>query len=267
VAANYFAAMGIPLVAGRSFNDDDRTEAPRVAIISEAAARRDFPYESALGKRVKYQGEWRTIIGIARDTKFDRLSSTDMPSIYTPMLQRTGVLDIVVRTVREPAAITNTVRDVVQQVGPAVAITDVQVVESLVRRSFGEETFRTALIALFAVIAALLAAVGIFGVTARAVSRRTREVGIRVALGATTRTVVGMIVSQTLSGVTIGVALGALAALPLSRLLAPYLFGVTTYDPVTYAGILALLGGVALVSSWLPARRAGRVDPAIVLRE
>jgi len=267
VTTNYFAAMGIPIVAGRAFDDADRSEAPRVAVISEAAARRDFPFESAIGKRVKYQGAWRTIVGIARDTKYDRLSSTDMPSIYTPMLQRSSVLDIVVRTVGDPASLTSTVRTIVQQAGPTVAITDVQVVESLVRRSFSEETFRTALIVLFAIIAAVLAAVGMYGVTSRAVSRRTREVGIRVALGATTRTVVGMIVNQTLVGVLVGVALGAAAALVLSRLLAPYLFGVKTYDPLTYIAILGLLAGVSLLSSWLPARRAGRVDPATVLRE
>ena len=267
IASNYFSAMGIPLVAGRAFTDADRSESTPVAVISEASARRDFPYESALGKRVNFHGEWLTIVGVVRDTKYDRLSTADQPSIYTPFLQHSNVMDLVVRTVSDPAALSGTVRDVVQQTGPAVAITDVQVVASLVRRSFGEETFRTALIVLFGAIAAILAAVGMYGVTARAVSRRTREVGIRVALGATTRTVVGMIVNQTLAGVVVGVVLGAIAALPLARMLSPYLFGVTSYDPVTYAGIFAFLAAVSLLASWWPARRAGKVDPATILRE
>lgn len=266
VAQNYFAVMGIPLIAGRSFNAEDRTGGPPVAIISEAAARRDFPNETAIGKRVKYQGEWREIVGVVGDVKFSELSADDQASIYTPVAQRLGVLDLVVRTTGDAAALAPTIRRVVHDVGPSVAITDIQDVESLIHRSFGQEQFRTALIGLFGVMAAVLAAVGMFGVTARAVSRRTREVGIRVALGATTSSVVAMIVRQTMHGVAIGIAAGAAGSLAASRLLAPYLFGVGARDPMTYAGIFALLAGISIAASWLPARRAGRVEPAVVLR-
>jgi predicted permease len=266
IAANYLTVMGIPLIAGRGFSIEDRSDAPAVAIISEAAARRDFPNESAIGKRVNYQGGWRVIVGVVKDVKFSRLSAADQPAIYTPLSQRLNVLDLIVRTNGDPAVLTGTVRDVVQEVGPAVAITGVEVVESLIRRSFGEERFRTALIALFGAIAAVLAGVGIYGVTARAVGQRTREVGIRVALGATSRAVVAMIVEQTLSGVAIGVAVGAMAAFVASRLLGPYLFGITAHDPLTYVSIFGFLATVSMLASWLPARRAGRVEPAIVLR-
>ena len=201
-----------------------------------------------------------------KDVKFSRLSAADQPSIYTAMSQRVNVLDLIVRTDGDPAALTGTVRDVVQQVGPAVAITGVEVVESLVRRSFGEERFRTALIALFAAIAAVLAGVGIYGVTARSVGQRTREVGIRVALGATGRAVVAMIVEQTLSGVAIGVVVGAIMAGVASGLLGPYLFGITAHDPATYVSIFGFLAIVSVLASWLPARRAGRIEPASVLR-
>jgi putative ABC transport system permease protein len=136
----------------------------------------------------------------------------------------------------------------------------------LIHRSFGEERFRTALIVLFGVIAALLSAVGMYGVTARAVARRTREVGIRVALGATTSSVIRMIVRGTLVGVTTGVLVGTVAAIIVSRVLAPYLYGVSTHDPVAYGGTLGLLAAVAVMASWIPARRAGRVEPAVVLR-
>jgi len=154
----------------------------------------------------------------------------------------------------------------VHAAGPTIAITGVEVVETLIHRSFGEERFRTALIALFGVIAAILSAVGMYGVTARAVARRTREVGIRVALGATTSSVVRMIVRGTLAGVTTGILIGTATAIVVSRVLAPYLYGVTTRDPLAYAGTLGLLTGVAVMASWLPARRAGRVEPAVVLR-
>ena len=266
VAADYFATMGIPLIAGRTFTDDDRNGAPLVAVISEAAARRDFPFASAIGKRVHYQGAWREIVGVVRDAKYDRLSREDQPSIYTPAAQRLNVLDIVVRTAVDPATLAPRMRDLVQQAGPNVAITDVQIVESLLHRSFAEERFRTALIALFAAMAALLAAVGTYGVTARAVSRRTREVGIRVALGATSRAVVAMLVRQALAAVVAGVVVGGVAALAASSALTPYLFGVTARDPGTYGAVLLLLTGTTLLASWLPARRAGRVSPAGVLR-
>lgn len=266
IAPNYFAVMGIPVIAGRAFDASDRSGGPAVAIISEAAARRDFPNETAIGKRVKYQGEWREIVGVVRDVKFSRLSADDQASIYTPVAQRLGVMDIVVRTKDDAAALAPTIRRTVHEAGPNAAITDIQDVESLIHRSFGEERFRTALIALFGVMAAVLAAVGMFGVTARAVSRRTREVGIRVALGATASSVIAMIVRQTMNGVAIGIAIGAVASLAASRVLAPYLFGVSTRDPVTYAAIFALLAGISVAASWVPARRAGRVEPAVVLR-
>jgi putative ABC transport system permease protein len=266
IEANYFATMGIPLIAGRIFAASDRTDVTPVAIISEAAARRDFPNESAIGKRVNYQGSWRTIVGIVHDVKYSRLSASDQPSIYTPISQRVSVLDIIVRTKSDPAAMTSTLREVVHNVGPTIAITGVESMEALIQRSFGEERFRTALIALFGVIAAVLSAVGMYGVTARAVARRTREVGIRVALGATSSSVIQMIVRGTLSGVSMGIVVGTFGALAVGRLLTPYLYGVTTHDPVAYVGALGLLAGVAVTASWLPARRAGSVEPAVVLR-
>lgn len=267
VAANYFSLMGIPLLSGRAFNDDDRLGAAPVAVISEAAARRDFPNESAIGKQVRHQGVWRTIVGVVRDVKITRLSADDQASIYVPLSQDpTDVPDIVVRTSGDPAAFAGSIRAAIQPVDERMMPRDVKIMTAEVARSFSEERFRTALVGLFGFIAAVLAAVGMFGVTARAVSRRTREVGIRVALGAQARAVIGMIVGQTLAGVGIGVAIGALLALPAAKLLTPYLFGISAFDPVTYIGIFAFLGAISLISSWFPARRAGEVEPAIVLR-
>lgn len=267
VGANYFSLMGIPVIAGRSFSTDDRGASEHVAVISEAAARRDFPNETAIGKRVFYQGEWVSIVGVARDVKVTQLSADDLPSIYTPLSQRTGELpDFVIRARDDAASLAAAARAALRGIDPNITPLNAEVMTTLVARSFNEERFRTALMVLFGVIAAILAAVGMFGVTARAVSRRTREVGIRVALGAEARGVIAMIVRQTMSGVGVGIAIGAAAAFVASRSLAPYLFGVTARDPVTYASIFAFLAGISLLASWLPARRAGRIEPAIVLR-
>ena len=266
VLDNYFATMGIALVDGRGFDETDRDMTEPVAIISESAVRRDFPTASPIGQRVSYQGKWRRIVGVVRDTKVGRLSVDAQPTIYTPASQRFNLLDIIVRTSGDPVALSSAVRQVVQRVGPRVAITRTQGMDDLIRASFAEERFRTVLVALFAAIAALLVAIGTFGVTARAVARRTREVGIRVALGATTTSVVGLVVRQTMSVVMIGLAIGLGAALVASRLLTPYLFGVTANDPLTYAMIIGLLMTLALVASWLPTRQVATIDPARVLR-
>jgi putative ABC transport system permease protein len=266
VGDNFFATMGIAVLAGRPFTGEDRSGGPLVAVLSESAARRDFPTESAIGKRVKFHEEWYDVAGIVRDVKVTSLSGRDEPTIYTPFSQHPQRMDLVVRTSADPAPMARSVRDALQRVAPEVAITAIDDVPSLIRRSFSEERFRAALMTLFACIAATLAAIGMYGVTSRAVARRAREVGIRIALGATTRSVVAMIVNQTLIGVAAGALAGAGAALLASRVLVPYLFGVTARDPMTYGVILGLVAIVSVLASWWPAQRAGRVEPASVLR-
>ncbi|HEY9229021.1 MAG TPA: FtsX-like permease family protein, partial [Gemmatimonadaceae bacterium] len=266
ILPSYFSVLGIPMIAGRAFTNEDRIDAPRVAIISEAAARRDWPNQSPIGARVKYQGESWTIVGVVRDSRYQRLSRDVEPTIFTPYAQRGGGLTFVVRTRGEPTAMIPAIRQALRELSPGVVIGGIDVMDTLIKRSFTEERFRTILIALFGVMAGVLAAVGVYGVTSRAVSGRRREVGIRVALGATSTSVIRMLVAHTLSGVAIGVAVGVLGALATGRVLAPYLFGISAYDPVAYGAIFALLALVSVVASWLPARRAGRVQPALVLR-
>jgi putative ABC transport system permease protein len=267
VTPNYFDVMGIPILAGRAFTAADRSDAAPVAIISEAAARRDFPHESAIGKLVRYQGVWRTIIGISGDIKFSRLSADDQPSIYTPVAQRPTTMDFLVRVRVDPMAVVPALRAAVRESDGGFIVGSIDPMPRLIARSFAEERFRTVLISLFGAMAALLAAVGMYGVTARAVSRRTREMGIRAALGATASSIVQLIVRQTLNGVAIGVAIGGVGATVAARLVEPYLFGISARDPVTYLAIFALLALVSLCASWIPARRAGQVAPATVLRE
>jgi putative ABC transport system permease protein len=266
IQPNFFAVMGIPLLAGRTFSPDDRGGAPRVCIVSESAARRDWPNDSPIGKRVNYQGAWWTVVGIVGDVKFKKLSADDEPTIYTPTSQRRAYGSFVVRTAGDPAAAAPGVRRALRELAPSVAIVSIETMDARIRQSFGEERFRTILIGLFGVLAGVLAAVGMFGVTARAVHRRTREVGIRVALGATTSSVVRLIVGHTLSGVGIGVAIGAAGSIAVGRVLAPFLFGVSALDPIAYAMTFGLLAGISILASWLPARRAGDIQPAIVLR-
>jgi putative ABC transport system permease protein len=266
IAPNYFAVLGIPVLAGRPFTDADRAGAALVATVSEAAARRDFPTRSAVGERVFYQGAWRTIVGVVADVKAGTLADEARPSIYTPMAQRVDLPDIVVRTRGDAAAVAPAVRAAVRATDPTFLPGTAEPLEARVRRSFAEERFRTALVLLFAAMALTLSAVGLYGVTARAVGRRAREVGVRIALGALTRAVVGLMVRQTMAAATLGVVAGTAVALGASRLVAPYLFGVSPHDPATYAAILTVLVGVSLLASWLPARRAGRVAPATVLR-
>ena len=266
VSPNYFATLGIPLLAGRTLTDADGAGAPLVAVVSEAAARRDFPTETALGKQVKWQGAWRTIVGVVADVKVSTLAAEARPSIYVPLAQDVDLPDLVVRTRGDPSSVAAAVRAAVREVDPAFLVGDAEPMEARVRRSFAEERFRTALVLLFAAMALVLSAVGTYGVTARAVGRRTREVGIRLAVGAPVHSVVALVVNGTLRGVLVGVTVGAAGALASSRLLAPFLFGISSHDPATYAAIVGFLAAVSVLASWIPARRAGRVAPASVLR-
>jgi putative ABC transport system permease protein len=264
----YFAALGIRLEAGRDFTSDDRPGAPFVAIVSSSLAHRDFPNESALGKRVKYQGEWRTIVGVVDDVHLQRLSKDVQPTIYTPVTQRHGawVLSLLVRTAADPNQLAPEIRKVVDEVAPPATTQVVETMSTMVARSFADERYRALLVSLFGILAAMLAAVGIYGVTSRAVSRRLRELAIRSALGATARSIATTVILATSIGAAIGIVVGLLGARTSAALLTPFLFGITATDPITYAAIVMLLVVVTFGASWLPARRAARADIASVLR-
>lgn len=268
IIPGYFAAIAIPMREGRDFTAADRMGAPFVAIVSSTLARREFPNQSALGKRVKYQGEWWTIVGVVDEVHLQRLSIDVQPTIYTPVAQRRGswLLPFLVRTAGDPGLIAPQVRKVVAELSPPAATQTIETMAVMVARSFAEERYRSVLVSLFGVIAAVLAAVGIYGVTSRAVSRRMRELAIRSALGATARSIALTVITASSVGAAVGIAVGLLGARLGSRVLTPFLFGVTAGDTTTYAVILALLGAVTLGASCLPALRATKVDIAAVLR-
>ena len=264
----YFAAIGIALKEGRDFTAEDRAGAPLVAIVSSLTERREFPNRSAVGKRVKYQGDWRTIVGVVDDVHLQRLSADVQPMIYTPVDQRRGswVLSLLVRTAGDPGVVAPQVRKIVAELAPAATTQTVETMSVMVKRSFSEERYRSLLVSLFGVVAAVLAAVGIYGVTSRAVSRRMRELAIRSALGATARSIALTVIAASSVGAAIGIGVGLLGARLGSTVLTPFLFGVTATDGVTYAVIFLLLGLVTLAATYVPALRASRVDIASILR-
>ena len=268
VTTGYFRVMEIPLLAGRTFTEADDAGAPLVAIISEAGARRDWPGQSPLDRRLRIQGSWRTVIGIVADVKYRKLRSADEATVYLPAAQQSlGVgTPLFVRTRGEGGAVLPAIRAALHEVAPSVDVVGADAMPELIRQSYADERYRTMLVSLFGLMAAVLGAVGLFGVTSRAVSGRMHEMGIRVALGATASSVTRLMVSYTLGSATVGAALGVAAAFAATRVLAPYLFGVSSADPATYVAILVLLGVVAVAASWIPARRAGRVEPATILR-
>lgn len=267
VMPGYFRTMGIPLLAGRALGDEDRVGSEPVVVISESMAKRDWPGEIALGKHVKHQGVWRTVVGIVGDVKYRELSADDEATLYAPYTQRAQAsLALMVRTRVPPATETAPVKAAILDLAPGAMIRRVDIMSELVRRSFASERFRTLLVSLFGALAALLAGVGLYGVTARAVGQRRREVAIRVALGASGPSVVGLIVRSTLAGVATGIAAGILIAAGAAQWAAPLLYGVGARDPAIYLSIAAGLITISAAASWIPARRAARVQPATVLR-
>ncbi len=270
---DYFRAMGIPLLRGRGFMAHDRTGAPPVVLLSETAVQRWFPGEDPIGKRIKvgwtrYEvstgGE---VIGIVGDVKLMGLDQGSEPEIYLAHAQApVGSVAVVVRSARDPLSLAAAVRREVAALDPSLPVAKVRTIAQLVSGSVSQPRFTMLLLALFAGAALVLAAVGIFGVMANGVARRTREIGIRMALGADRGAVLRGILAEALGLSLFGVVLGLTGALALTRLMAGLLFGVAPADPPTFAAVAATLVAVALLASWLPARVATRVDPVVALR-
>jgi putative ABC transport system permease protein len=266
VSLNYFSSLAIPLRAGRFFTEDDWKLTN--VVINETMARRFWPQGDALGKRINLcsldpKPCWSTIIGIAGNVHQFGLDAEPTFDTYfvggwTPYL--------VVRTASDPLAIAAAVRDVVHKVDPNLPVTHVVTMDGLLSDSVSPRRFSAVLIGIFAALALLLAAVGIYGVMSYTVSQRTQEIGVRMALGAQVDSVRGMILSQTLKLTLLGVGIGLAGSFVVARFLASLLFGVGTYDPVTFLGVVLLLIVVALAASYIPARRAMRVDPIVALR-
>ncbi|HEU4797479.1 MAG TPA: ABC transporter permease, partial [bacterium] len=264
----FLETLGVPLLSGRALTDADRTGGQRVILVSESMAKRLFRGESPLNKRVHVRGAWREIVGVVGDTKVDNLSEDVQPTLYTPTTQHWQTdLQLLVRGTADPSTLVRQVRDALGQAAPGVVFVSADAMPRLIRQSSANERYRTTLISVFGVVAALLAAGGMFGVTARAVSRRSRELGIRIALGATAPSVTRLVLRHTFVGAGAGIVVGVIVSMLTARGLTPFLFGVTATDRVSYAVSIGLLVTVAMVASWLPARRAAHLQPGETLRQ
>jgi putative ABC transport system permease protein len=271
----YFQTMGIALLSGRDFNDADIERTLPVAIVDESLARRFYPNEDPIGKRIKRGGPnssrpWKTIVGVVRSVRNQRLDITSLPQAYFPVFQEADEMYNLSFAIRssggEPQALAQSVRTAVLSVDRNQPVYDVKPLGQIVTDSIALRRLALLLLSVFAAVAVLLAASGIFGVMAYAVTQRTHEIGIRMALGAQTRDVLWLVLRQGLRLIGVGVALGWLAALGLTRLLEKLLYSVSATDPLTFGGVAALLVAIALLACYLPARRATKVDPMAALR-
>jgi predicted permease len=271
VSPGFFATMEIPLHEGRDFSERDVRGAPMVAVINETAARTLFPDRPALGQRLGFSLEQASqieIVGVIRDTKYSSVREPPPPTVYQPFQQGTPRgMAAVVRTAGPPAALTDEVRAAVRRVDATLPLTNVTTQTEQVERRFAQERLFASAYALFGTLAVTLAAVGLFGLMSYNVSRRTNEIGIRMALGADRRRVALMVLGESLLLVGIGVALGLAGALGSGRFVEAMLFSLVPTDAATFALATVLLVGVATAAAYLPARRAARVDPMAALRQ
>jgi putative ABC transport system permease protein len=268
--------MGIPIRAGRDFDDRDVAGAPSVTIVGESLARKMWPGESAIGKRMATVGtpkdkegrwQWSMVVGVAEDGRYRELSDVRL-DLYMPSEQSPFPAQfLVVRSTTDPGSLAAAIRREVQAVDKDTAVTGVATLGAIVDDALGGPRFRSVLIASFAGLALVLCALGVWGVVAWSVAQRTQEIGVRMALGARAEDVVRHVVGQGMAPALVGVAAGTVLALALGRTLAGLLYGITSSDPVTFVAAALGLLGVAFLASFAPARRAARLDPVTTLRQ
>jgi putative ABC transport system permease protein len=270
VGADYFRAMHIPLRRGRYFDERDRSTSPHVAIINETFARRFFPNQDPIGKRVSFLWNiegWQEVVGVVGDVNYHGLDTALTPQIYVAYPQRPDPWSIVVlRSSSDPSSLASAARGAVQAIDPNQPISELLKVDTVISGSLAPRSMTMILFSLFGGLALALVTVGIFGVISYSVSQRTQEIGIRVALGAQHGDVLRLVLGQGTRLILAGVGIGLVAAFALTRVLAGLLYSVKPWDPATFGGVTLLLAGIALGASYLPARRATRVDPMIALR-
>jgi putative ABC transport system permease protein len=279
VSPGYFQTMGIALVKGRVFTPQDTPTTPLVAVIDEALAQRTFPNEDPIGKRLSQSRDFSPvyeIVGIVRHVEqndFDRQAFRP-PQFYLSFNQispdrlpgNTRRINLLVRTDVEPTSLTAAVRSEITALNQDQAVFNVRTMDDIVSQSVAPRRFSMMLLTVFAVAALLLASIGIYGTMSYAVAQRTREIGLRITLGAQRGNVLRMVIGEGMKLVLVGVALGLIASFALTRTMRNLLFGVSTTDPPTFLGIALLLSAVALFACWIPARRATKVAPLVALR-
>jgi predicted permease len=270
----YFQAIGLGLTQGRGFRDMDTAASQQVAVVNETLVRKYFGGASPLGRRVSLstegKGPWLTVVGVVVDVKPNSLSDAAAPELYRPLSQHifpTFANTLVLRTVSDdPASVAAAVQRRIRQFDAEQPVNDVRPMEEVVARSVAHPKFRTFLLSLFAAVAVALAGAGLYGVLSYTVSQRVREIGIRAALGASRRVIVGTVVGHAMAVVIGGMVLGLAGAYGLTRFISTQLYQVSATDPETYLAVCAVLATVALAAAWAPAWRAVRIDPNTALR-
>ncbi|HEY6926834.1 MAG TPA: ABC transporter permease, partial [Steroidobacteraceae bacterium] len=278
VTPGYFRALGIPLLKGRDFTDaDNSAQSPKVAIINATLARRFFSDGDPVGKRICMgedcsKGPWLSVIGVVGDAALQSLTDPRFPQVFSPHAQGVeggvaGNMELALRTSSDPLSLANAVGNAVHELDKNQSLADVETLDEVVSASLAQPRFNTWLLAAFAALALLLAAVGIYGVISYSVALRTREIGIRTALGAARADVLRLVVRQGMTLALTGASIGLIGALILARLISSLLYGVRPSDPSTFLAVFAVLVGVALFASYIPARRATKIDPMAALRQ
>ncbi len=272
ITPDYFRAMGVTLLRGRFFNESDNDKSQPVIIVNATLARRHFPGEDPIGKRIKFskpqvQDEWQTIIGVVNDEKQDGLGAKVEHETYQPLLQNAqDEMTLIVRAAIDPQSLVGAIREEIRALDRSLPLYDIKTMRVAIYESLARERFITLLLIVFAALALSLASIGVYGVLSYSVTQRTREIGIRIALGAQTGDVLKLVVAQGGKLAALGMAIGLISAFALTRLMKTLLFGVSATDPLTFVAVSLLLSIMALLACYIPARRATKVDPLVSLR-
>jgi putative ABC transport system permease protein len=268
ITPGYFRTVQLPLVRGRLLDDRDHSKAQPAVVINEAVAARFFTRQDPLGQQIAFWGVRWTIVGVVGNEKFHGLTKTPPIAVYMPLAQAPsrGGQSLLVRTSGNPGAIANAVRAAFAEIDPGLAVYGVEPLASTLSNSIGTPRFLMLLLTLFAAFALVLAAIGIHGVLSYTVAQRTREIGIRIALGASRASVTRLVLRQGVLLTAAGLATGLLAGALLARTLGGLLFGIEPTDMTSFAAVLTAVAGVAALSIWIPTRRAVRVEPLTAIR-
>jgi putative ABC transport system permease protein len=269
---NYFRTLGIPIVAGRDFRQDDTADHAQVGILDDRIARQVFGNQSPLGKRFRIAivpgMPWTEIVGVAGHIRHEGLDRDPRAQVYWPYAQRTqDRVAMVVKTAGDPAAITSAIRAAIREIDPNQPLYDVYPMPEIVARTLLAQRLNLVLVGSFAVLALLLASLGLYGVVSHLTARRSREFGVRLAIGATPAHLLTMVLRQTLVRASMGLLAGLILSAAVTRLLTTMIHGVTPLDPITYLSVAVLLLAAVLAASYFPARRASKTDPLSALRD
>lgn len=271
VSPDYFQTMRVPILRGRGFTPQDDEQTSPVIVVNEMMARQIWPGRDPIGSHILGMGSRKGIpllvVGVVGDTRDVTMSEAPRPNLYYPLAQSPSLyLNLLVRTSQDPATLVSTSRERIWSIDPDQPITNVQTMDQVLARSVAEPRFRTILVGTFAVLGIVLASIGIYGVVSYSVSLRTREIGVRVALGAQNKNVLQLVVGHGLRIAALGITIGLVAASTLSRFLTTLLYGVSSRDPWIFSGVTLLLATVCILACWIPARHASKVDPLVALR-